>query len=324
MRQIFTLVFLGCILSSLTAQDKNLTFKFNHNAGSQPMELNKTVFTIHNGKKVKLTRADFFLSGVSLHASNNDSFKIKDSYVLVSAKEPSKTHSVGSFPENLDFRVVKMDVGIDKDKNHADPTLYPASHPLGPKSPDMHWGWAAGYRFIAIEGLVDNNNDGTPEQEFQFHSLGDALLFQTILDLNGSHHVETEPMVINLDYIKLFDALSMSGNLIQHGSGTLNKNVLLNAATKNFLNPQIISSTTNVPLDQIAKMIQNNRNITVAFKNKGLEKSIRVFNTSGGLVQNYITGDDEFTFELANIPSGNFFISISETKYTTTQQIFIY
>ena len=42
-------------------------------------------------------------------------------------------------------------------------------------------------------------------------------------------------------------------------------------------------------------MIQNNRNITVAFKNKGLEKSIRVFNTSGG-IQNYITGDDEFTF----------------------------
>ncbi|MCB9308426.1 MAG: hypothetical protein H6567_00025 [Lewinellaceae bacterium] len=324
MRQIFTLVFLGCLLSGVMAQDKNLTFKFNHYAGSQAMELNKTIFTIHNGKKVMLTRAEFFLSGVTLHTLNHDSFKINDSYILVNANDPTKLHTVGTYPQDHDFRIVKMDVGIDKDKNHADPSLYPASHPLGPKSPDMHWGWAAGYRFIALEGLVDNNNDGTPEQEFQFHSLGDALLFQTILDLTGSHHVETDPMIINLDYIKLFDALSMSGNLIQHGSGTLNKNVLLNAATKKFLNPQIISSTTNVPLDQIANVLQNNRKIMIAFKNKGSEKSIRVYNTSGILVQNYITRDDEFTFELTNIPSGNLFVSISETQNTTTQQIFIY
>lgn len=324
MHYFFTLVLVGCFLGGAFAQDNNLTFKFNHNAGSQPLELNKTIFNIHNGKAVKLTRAEFYLSGVSLHTVGQDSFKIIDSYVLVNANNPSKLHNVGSYPQNLDFRIVKMDIGVDKDKNHADPNLYPASHPLGPKSPDMHWGWAAGYRFIAIEGLVDNNNDGTPEQEFQIHSLGDALLFQTVLDLNGSHHVETEPMVINLDYIKLFDALSMSGNLIQHGSSTLNRNVLLNAATKKFLSPQIISSTTNVPLDQIAKMVQNNRNISIAFKNKGSEKSIKVFNTSGSLIQNYITSEDEFTFELANMASGNIFISISEGLYATTQQFFIH
>ena len=34
----------------------------------------------------------------------------------------------------------------------------------------VHWGLSSGYRFMAIEGLVDNNNDGVPETTFEGHS----------------------------------------------------------------------------------------------------------------------------------------------------------
>ncbi|MCB0660429.1 MAG: hypothetical protein KDC04_05815 [Saprospiraceae bacterium] len=93
---------------------------------------------------MKLIRAEFYLSGVSLFTSDTDSFRIADSYVLVNALDPDVLYSAGNYPSDYNFNIITMNVGIDPDKNHGDPTLYPPSHPLGTKSPDMHWGWAAG------------------------------------------------------------------------------------------------------------------------------------------------------------------------------------
>ena len=59
-----------------------------------------------------------------------------------------------------------FNVGIDPDNNHADPASWPADHPLAPQVPSMHWGWAAGYRFVALEG-------GTADANLEIHALGD-------------------------------------------------------------------------------------------------------------------------------------------------------
>lgn len=37
----------------------------------------------------------------------------------------------------------------------------------------MHWGWTAGYRFIAFEGLCDNNDDNEAEKLMELHITGD-------------------------------------------------------------------------------------------------------------------------------------------------------
>ncbi len=313
---IFTFVF------SVHGQTKILSFKFNHNAAGSPMELNKTIFTIQNGKKVKLTRAEFYLSNVSLFSNSQDSFNIADSYLLINANKPNAVHLVGSYPENFEFNKIKMFVGIDKDKNHADPNLYPASHPLGPKSPDMHWGWAAGYRFIALEGLVDNNNDGVPEQEFQIHSLGDDLLFRTLMDMSMSHHIENEGMSINLDYVKLFNNITMSGNLIQHGSGALNKNVLKNAANSGFIVPIIIASTENGTFDDIATIQQSNNSLSFKFGTSD-QRSIEMSNIIGQVIYKSNNDVDYLNLDISNIVSGNYFISITTGNKTFTRQIFI-
>lgn len=324
MFKIFTIV-LSCLLAfNSFGQMKDLSFKFNHTAEGVPLELNKTIFTIHNGKKVKLTRAEFYLSGISLFTTDQDSFNVADAYVLVNANNPDKVHTVGSFPADHGFKKLKMDVGIDKAKNHADPTLYSASHPLGPKSPEMHWGWASGYRFIALEGLVDNNGDGTPEQEFQIHSLGDALLFRTLLDMTASHHVETEPLIINLDYTKLFNSIAMSGNLIQHGSAALNKSLLKNAATSGFLNPLLISSTENIPFESIAKFSQNNREINVAFANQNSQKIISIYTLSGQILMNKTTSASTFNTMLSDVSSGIYIIAIIDGNKLIKKQFFVH
>ena len=325
MKSVFFTFIMVCLMTiNSFSQTSSLSFQFKHTAEGQPLELNKTIFTIHNGKKIKLTRAEFYLSNILLFSSDNDSVKVEDSYLLVNAKNPDIKHSVGTFPSNYNFKKIKMFVGIDKEKNHGDPNLYLATHPLGPKTPDMHWGWTAGYRFMAIEGYVDNNNDGIPEQNFQIHSLGDELLFTTFLDVSASQKITTDPFVINLDYVKLFNAISMSGNIIQHGSGTLNKNMLLNAANAGFISPQIIlSSQDEVKLESIASFTQNNRSLNINFNDVLSSKNVIIYSQSGQMVFSERIENAVFNHELSEVSSGNYVITVIDGEKMARKQIFI-
>ena len=325
MKSVFFTFIMVCLMTiNSFSQTSSLSFQFKHTAEGQPLELNKTIFTIHNGKKIKLTRAEFYLSNVSLFSTDTDSINVADSYVLVNANKPNVLHTVGNIPTNYNFKKLKMFVGIDKEKNHGDLTLYPATHPLGPKTPDMHWGWTAGYRFMAIEGYVDNNNDGIPEQNFQIHSLGDELLFTSFLDVSASQKVTTDPFVINLDYVKLFNAITMSGNIIQHGSGTLNKNMLLNAANAGFISPQIIlTSTDDVKLESIASFNQNNRILNINFNDVLSSKNVIIYSQSGQIVFSEKIENAVFNHELSEVSSGNYVITIIDGEKMASKQIFI-
>lgn len=325
MKNLILIITLACFyVNTAYAQNKNLSFQFNHNVSGQPLELNKTIFSIHNGKKVKITRAEFYLSGVTLISESQDSFKIEDSYILANANKPAKQHEVGLFPENFIFNKISMDVGIDKIKNHEDPTLYPPTHPLGPKSPDMHWGWAAGYRFIALEGLVDNNNDGVPEQDFQFHSLGDDLLFTALLDLSGIPNIDTEPFIIDLDYTKLFQAIQMTGNLFHHGSSALNRSLLLNAAKNDFMSPGIVSSTIDHDLSYIAKITQNNREIAIQFHESTSKRLVSIINSAGQKLRESEVIHSYHQETLTEFMPGQYFMIVREADKLFQKKIFIY
>ncbi len=305
-------------------QEKTLSLKFNHMVNGEQLELNKTVFSIPNGKAVKITRAEFYLTNFSLFTTDTDSMNVVDSYILVNANNKDKIHTVGQFPGSMNFKKIKMYCGIDKNKNHADPSLYPETHPLGLKDPSMHWGWASGYRFMAIEGMVDNSGDGIPETEFQFHSLGDALLFRALLDMTASHHVDSDPMIVNLDYAKLFTKMGMTGNLIQHGSAAMNKTMLTNAALGGFMTPLLLSATENVPFETVAKITQSNRNLTIEFNAESGEKHLNIYNNSGQLMQSKSTDANTLIVELNNVLTGNYFISLDSNNKKVSKQIFIY
>ncbi|MBK9993127.1 MAG: hypothetical protein IPP01_03840 [Saprospiraceae bacterium] len=117
MKSVFFTFIMVCLMTiNSFSQTSSLSFQFKHTAEGQPLELNKTIFTIHNGKKIKLTRAEFYLSNILLFSSDNDSVKVEDSYLLVNAKNPDIKHSAGTFPSNYNFKKIKMFVGIDKEK----------------------------------------------------------------------------------------------------------------------------------------------------------------------------------------------------------------
>ena len=227
------------------AQNNQVVFSFDHKVGVEPLVLNQTIFTIWNNKKVKISRAQFYISEVEIHHPDGMMMPLTDQYILVNANAPTAEFDLGSWPVDAAHGAT-LHLGVPQAINHGDPAAYPAGHPLALQNPTMHWGWSAGYRFMAIEGKVDNNGDGVPETAFEYHNLGDALYKS--LELTGMKEAENGVLHLHfvIDYAQLFKNMAMTGNLIQHGSAAANVAMMNNAATQNFIVLPTTSATHEV------------------------------------------------------------------------------
>ena len=109
---------------------------------------------------------------------------------------------------------VRFAVGVGPDVNNLDPSTYPAAHPLAPKSPSMHWGWAAGYRFVCAEGV----GSSAFNQTFELHGLGNAnYAMQTIATSGTAVGSDTLKIDIEADYAELVRDIEVAQGTISHG-----------------------------------------------------------------------------------------------------------
>ncbi|MEZ4954584.1 MAG: MbnP family protein [Saprospiraceae bacterium] len=234
MKNTLLSIALSLFAMTLIAQDNEVKFVFDHQVGGQPLTLGTTTFDLWNNKKVQLSRAEFYLSGITLIDENGVETELTDKHLLVKANQGEQTYNVGTWNVGS-VKAAKVHVGVHPDFNHLDPTTYPAGHPLAMQNPSMHWGWTAGYFFMAIEGKVDNNGDGTVETTFQYHNLGDDLYFMAELDGLCTAENGTLTIPIKLEYANLFKDLDLSGNVIHHGSSAQNELMLKNSVDNNFM-----------------------------------------------------------------------------------------
>jgi hypothetical protein len=293
------------------AQGNEVVFRFNHKAGAVPLVLDATVFSLPDGKKALLTRAEFYISEIELNLANGSKLPLVNNYMLVNGNAPNREYNTGATPVSS-LTGLTLHLGVDAAHNHLDPSAYPINHPLAHQNPSMHWGWVSGYRFMAIEGLVDQNNDGVPESVFQYHNLGDSL-YQTV-ELSGSGTVENGRLLVELtlDYTRLFEKLDMSGNLTQHGSAAPNATMMKNAATLGFISMGQASSTPAVALqsERIAASPNPARMTTTVRYNLDAtgEISMMLTNPMGQLVRRYDnlphSGAVEVT--LSQLPAGTY------------------
>ncbi len=211
MKQLSTTLLILAFAAGAFAQTTNeVVFSFDHKAGADSLVLNQTEFTIWNGKKVKLTRAEFYISEVEVRHADNTTTPLTDQYILVNAADPAAEFDLGQWPVDAAHGLT-LHLGVAPSVNHNDPAAWPADHPLAPQNPTMHWGWSAGYRFMAIEGKVDNNGDGVPESDFEFHSLGDVL-YKTV-ELTGVETAENGALHLPSRWTmcETFKNMTMSG-----------------------------------------------------------------------------------------------------------------
>ncbi len=210
------------------AQSKRVLLEIHHRVGNDTCTT--TAIGTNGTQLYQLSRIQYYL----------------DRFVLLHDGAAADTSNVvalvdGLAPKRIDLGTFTFDslsslrfaVGVNPSLNHLDPTTYNANHPLAPKSPSMHWCWASGYRFIAVEGFSGQTPSGgqtpTLNQMFQFHGLGDDNFAMLTLPVQGQYlAADTVLITLEANYDHLFTGLYLPSGPISHGETGDAKVVLRN------------------------------------------------------------------------------------------------
>ncbi|MFK7972481.1 MAG: MbnP family protein [Bacteroidia bacterium] len=190
----------------------NVTLNINHKLASDAFALNKKAQNNMN-EDFEVTRLQYYISNIELTHDGGTVTSMSGVYVLV---DGSVKTSVDLGDQNItNLEKVSFYIGVDNLNNHNDPALWPATHPLAPQLPSMHWGWTSGYRFIAVEGKSGANMG----QSFELHGLGDSNYGRAEIAMNASAADGELPIYLDADYTRVLENIQVSSGVIEHGEG---------------------------------------------------------------------------------------------------------
>ena len=198
------------IVNLAISQSKTVLLNIEHRLGTDTCATG--VEGINNlGNPFKLNRIQYYMDEIILVHDGGSSDTAAALALVDGFNETSL--NLGTFTVDS-LESIRFAVGVNASLNHLDPTTYNPNHPLAPKSPSMHWGWTAGYRFIAAEGL----GGSTFSQIFEFHGLGDGNYAHLTLPTSGTLITsDTLLITITADYNELFRGINLGSGPISHG-----------------------------------------------------------------------------------------------------------
>ena len=235
---LFALIFCTFVINA----QSSVNIKINHFLDGNEFE-NEVNSTNDLGNDFMIDRLQYYLSGFSITHDGGQITKVEDLYVLVSLLESAAPTLIELGEYDIEsLESVSFYLGIDSETNHEDPSILHPSNPLSPKFPSMHWGWASGYRFIALEGKSGPNVD----QELQFHCIGDEFYklmeYEVEMDDKAAYTVE-----IDAEYKNLLEGIDISGGLILHGNLDEIKTLASNLTEKVF-SKSVVTNTVDSEL----------------------------------------------------------------------------
>ena len=197
---------------SLAGQTKELTLNFHHMMAGESLT-DSLVGTNNLGNQFKFNRLQYYVDDIEIIYNQGDTFTYPGVLLIDALAEEMTSVDLGA----LDFdsiTAVRFAVGVGPDVNNLDPSTYPAAHPLAPQFPSMHWGWAAGYRFVCAEGV----GSSAFNQTFELHGLGNGnYAMQTIATSGTMSGSDTLVLDIEADYAELVTDIAVAQGVISHG-----------------------------------------------------------------------------------------------------------
>lgn len=312
MKRIILSLSLVAFLFSFGNSQNDLTLTINHFLGDEVFAMNE-VATTELDHDFKVERLQYYISKISVLHDGGQETSFDDVYALITNGAATSSaitlgnHDISSV-EKLTFHI-----GVDEETNHLDPAIYAAQHPLAPKNPSMHWGWAAGYRFIAFEGKCG----AAIEESLQFHCIGDNNYTQVEFEIESIADAGVLDIQIDADYVQALSTIDISSGLVQHGD--IGPNVTL---AENFGDKVFSPSSTSVNAQETEVNVSmnvypnpsNGENIKLELDLDNVEATIEVTDIAGKkiLSQNALNGLNVLSIDGAGIYMVNV---ISKTGY---------
>lgn len=219
----------------ISKAQKNVYFTITHKLATTNFAFNQ-IAQNNLAQDFKITRVDYYISSIKIIHDGGMEMAVPNKYIL--AKGSANVNELlGNF-NVTNVEGIKFSIGVEAPTNNADPSLQPTGSPLSFQSPSMHWGWTAGYRFLAIEGTTGSGF----ATSFQMHGLGNANYFnQTKMAAGVPSGTNDIYINLNADYTQALKDINISTGPIDHGVNATDLTAL-----KNFRD-FVFSPSTSIP-----------------------------------------------------------------------------
>ena len=304
-----------CFIGNTVMAQTAVSLKINHKLGSDNFAF-ETEASNNLDNPFKVNRMEYYMSGFTVF-HDGASTAIDDLNVLVRANEDTTIDL--AMLDATEITEIRFHIGIAEDLNHEDPASYAPSHPLAPQNPSMHWGWAAGYRFVAMEGNVGGNFS----EVFQLHGLGDENYFETSTEVMPTTTSEGILIELDADYNRVLEGMDLSGGVISHGAMGEAKIALENFRDYVFTQA---SATTAIADYSAVNALQifpnptatNTVNISLDIANEAATQ-LELFRADGSLVNTSILSN-QGTATLQLGAKGLYFLRVSQEGETVAYE----
>lgn len=317
----FLIAAFALALPTIQAQkDVHVTIK--HMLGDQVFAFNQTA-TNNLGNTFKISRIDYYLSKFTLIHDGGQETPVSDgTYILAKGNS-----NIDAFLGNYNVTSIeglKFYVGVDMPNNQDDPTQWVAPHPLAPQSPSMHWGWASGYRFVALEGLAGANFT----TGFEMHGLFNENYFEQTVMANGLNDGNQIYINLDADYIQALKDINVTSGPIDHGTNATDLTVLQNFRDVVFSPGSGLPNALNAPGKSLQAIVYPNPTsgiVAIRIKDS-FSQAYRgiLFDVSGRLI-NSIDLNSDSSFELTIAEPGIYFLQLKDNQgNSSTQKIVVH
>jgi hypothetical protein len=300
---------LATSLSLSAFSQSNVYLKINHLLGATPFALNTTTNN-NTGNEFNVNRLEYYISSISIVHDGGTTTNISSHWILANAS--TQVYELLGNYNIVNIEKVTFSIGVETPTNHEDPSLLAATDPLAPKSPSMHWGWSAGYRFVAMEGLAGTS---TPNQVYQLHGLGDVNFFSQTILTAGTSDANGLVIELNADYEKALKDINVASGVISHGEVNEAKKILENFKTNVFtsLEGNTPVSVNEIQVKEATKIYPNPANplanISYEYQGKLKQVSIEISDISGRFISNQLLNNTN-KLMLSGLDQGIYLINL--------------
>ncbi len=314
---------LALIATSLQLSAQNtVTLNINHKLDDVDFAMNQAA-TNNMDHSFNISRLEYYISEITLTHDGGNVSLIEDLWVLADAAKNTIVE-LGNLDINS-VEKIQFHIGVDPDHNHLDPSLYDSAHPLAPTFPSMHWGWTAGYRFVALEGFGGDDLN----QSIQLHGLGDDNYFPVEIELNVDAVDNVLDIHLDADYTRALEDISVNAGVIVHGDHLQAKQCLENFRDYVFTTSSFASSSIDLSEVQEFKVFPNPivngvTNIQLDVKDPAKNYDLSIMGVDGKQLQYVNNISDNQQVDFSEILAGVYYINlINEGQTLITRKVVV-
>ncbi len=317
------LVALTFFFSPILLAQKDVYLHLQPKFNGQPFALMSN-FQAWNDKLIKFDHFDYYISDFTLLHDGGQTITLPNHIFLV---EPDQTtFFLGNFPvEQLES--IRFSVGVPKAYNvqngslSQDISLYPENHPLSFQSPTMYWGWQFGYMHMIMGGWGENENQGTADNYFELHNLGNSNQQEVSVTVAASAFGNFQrDIFLNCHVDRWIKNIDFQTIGVAHGESGWNQTILQNAVSQSVFTADELATVPNNPTFATRFFVQN-KNLNIQTPNPPFSFALR--DLQGKEVLSKTVFDHANQITLDHLSTGIYHLQFLENAVPHSLKIFI-